>query len=137
MLKSIDYTKLKSALIPVHKDKKEIAFVFDSSLIEIAWYGNTVFECILPVLNKESTYSILCGDIIADSLPKDIAEKAILGTLIRFHETKFRHPTQYYVVYINNLSERQLNLLIQALSKMPFFKFAENNISSFFDKFRN
>ena len=105
----------------MHKDKKEIAFVFDSSLIESAWYGNTVFECILPALNKESTYSILCGDIIADSLPKNIAEKAILGTLIRFHETTFRHPTQYYVVYINNLSERQLNLLIQALSKMPFF----------------
>lgn len=101
LLKSIDYTKLKSALIPVHKDKKEIAFVFDSSLIESAWYGNTVFQCILPALNKESTYSILCGDIIADSLSKDIAEKAILGTLIQFHETVFRHPTQYYVVYIN------------------------------------
>ena len=67
--KGIAYAKLKSALIPAHKDKREAAFIFDSAAIEDPWYGNTVFERLLPALNKESTYSILAGDIIADGLP--------------------------------------------------------------------
>ena len=99
--KGIDYNKLKSALIPVHKDKYEIALVFDSQLIESDWYGNDVFEHVLPSLNKESTCSILCGDIIADYLPCEIVFQILMNDMVQIHPTTFRHPTQYFVVYIN------------------------------------
>lgn len=119
--KGIDYSKLKPALIPVHKDKKETAFIFDSSLIESNWYGNVVFKGLFPALNKESTYSILCGDIIADRLSLATSREIIFENLIQFHATVFKHPTQYYVVYINNLSNTQQEAIIEALSRQKFF----------------
>ncbi|MEL7647295.1 MAG: hypothetical protein AAGU76_04340 [Sedimentibacter sp.] len=120
-VKGIEYSKLKSALTPVHKDKKEAAFIFDSSLIENCWYGNVVFKSLLPALNKESTYSILCGDIIADRIPLDISKEIIFENLVQFHSTVFKHPIQYYVIYINNLSDAQLEAIIEALSSQVFF----------------
>lgn len=119
--KGIEYSKLKSALIPVHKDKKEFAFIFDSSLIQSNWYGNAAFQSILPALNKESTYSILCGDIIADTIPLEISKEIFFENLVQFHFTVFKHPTQYYVIYINNLSNAQSKAIIDALSNLAFF----------------
>lgn len=119
--KGIEYSKLKSALIPVHKDKKEVAFIFDSSLIQNNWYGNVAFQSILPALNKESTYSILCGDIIADTIPLEISKEIFFENLAQFHPTAFKHSTQYYVIYINNLSDAQFEAIIDALSSLAFF----------------
>ena len=64
-LKKIDYNKLKGALIPNQdKDRFEICFVFDTNKIEDYGYGQYIFEKLIPLLDKESTYSILCGDYI-------------------------------------------------------------------------
>lgn len=119
--KGIEYTKLKSALIPVHRDKQEAAFIFDSSLIESNMYGYLAFQSILPALNKESTYSILCGDIIADRIPLEISREIFFENLEQFHFTDFKHPTQYYVIYINNLSNAQFRAIIDVLSSLTFF----------------
>ncbi|WP_326975583.1 hypothetical protein [Caproicibacter sp. BJN0012] len=119
--KGIEYSKLKLALTPVHKDKKEVAFIFDSTLIQSNWYGNVAFQSILPALNKESTYSVLCGDIIADTIPLGISEEIVFENLVQFHSTIFKHPTQYYVIYINNLSNAQFEAIIDALSNLAFF----------------
>lgn len=54
--KGIAYKRLKLALIPAHKDRYEIAFIFDSSKIVSVWYGYTVFLELVPTLNKESTW---------------------------------------------------------------------------------
>ena len=62
-LKKIPYGPLKGALIPNQdKDRFETCFVFDSEQIDSADYGYYVFEKLLPLLDKDSTYSILSGD---------------------------------------------------------------------------
>lgn len=121
LCKGIEYSKLKSALIPAHKGKRELALIFDTNAIDDDWYGNVIFHCLLPSLNKESTFSILAGDIIADKLPPDICREIIFEDLVQFHSTTFYHPTQYYVVYINNLSENQQNRIIEVLRNQNYF----------------
>jgi hypothetical protein len=119
--KGISYDGLKSALIPVHKDHYEIAFIFDSSRIDDSWYGYTVFSAIIPVLNKESTYSILVGDIIADSLDQAMIKQMLLKNLEKCHETEYMHSTQYFVVYINNLSKNQIDAILNTLANEEYF----------------
>lgn len=121
LLKGIEYTKLKSALIPVHKDKRETAFVFDTSIIEDSWYGNVVFKHLLPVLNKDSTYSILEGDIIAEDIPLSICKEIIFKDLVQVHPSVFQHPSQYYVIYINNLSSQQQDMITKAFQSVKYF----------------
>lgn len=119
--KGIDYNKLKSALIPVHKNRYEIALIFDSQIIDSDWYGNDVFEHVLPSLNKESTCSILCGDIIADYLPCELVYKILMHDMVKIHPTTFIHPTQYYVVYINNLTSLHKETIISSLNAYQAF----------------
>ncbi len=119
--KGIDYNKLKSALIPVHKNRYEIALIFDSQIIDSIWYGNDVFGHVLPSLNKESTCSILCGDIIADYLPCEIVYTILMNDMVQIHPTTFRHPTQYYVVYINNLTSLHKETIISSLKAYHAF----------------
>lgn len=115
LCKGIEYSKLKSALIPVHKEKRETAFLFDTDVIKDAWYGNTIFRRLLPAFNKESTFSILAGDLIAETIPLRLCREIIFENLVQFHPTVFQHPTQYHVVYINNLSDDQHNKIVEAL----------------------
>lgn len=119
--KGIAYESLKSALIPVHKDHYEIAFIFDSSKIECSWYGRTVFSALIPALNKESTYSILAGDIIADSLDQTMIRQLLLTNLEKYHETVYKHSTQYFVVYINNLTKKQIDEILNTLVSEEYF----------------
>ncbi len=131
--KNINYDKLKSALIPAHKDKYEVALIFDSTLIDSSWYGYDVFEQILPVLNKESTCSILCGDIIADNLPLDTVYKIMFNDITQFNATKFMHPTQYFVVYINNLTASHKDAIIAKLKTyIPFVGYVDTTFTNYF-----
>lgn len=129
--KGIAYAKLKSALIPAHKDKREAAFIFDSAAIEDPWYGNTVFELLLPALNRESTYSILAGDIIADGLPPRLCHDILFENIVEIHPSVFQHLSQYFVVYINHLSLSQQNAIVEAFRDQPYFTgYADMTFSS-------
>ncbi len=64
--KGIKYIEFKNVLIP-QKSKKEMAIVFNTNLIEDSWYGNYVFEQLLPLLCGIGNYSISTGDLIADN----------------------------------------------------------------------
>lgn len=119
--KGIEYAALKPALIPVHKDRRETAFIFDSRLIEESWYARPIFHALLPALNKESTYSILGGDILARKLPPHVSAAILFENLVQVHPTTFVSPDQYYVIYINNLSNAQHEEIIAALSTKAFF----------------
>ncbi|HEY3846671.1 MAG TPA: hypothetical protein VGL95_06115, partial [Acetobacteraceae bacterium] len=59
--KGISYEALRNALIPSQK-RKEIALVFDSSVIDDAWYGLHVFKHYMPLFNASSNHSVLVGD---------------------------------------------------------------------------
>src|SRR5579872_5033018 len=63
--KKIKYQDLKTALTPSNS-RNEIAFVFDTLQIESSWYGLPVFKAFFPLLDKQSTNSVLVGDYIGD-----------------------------------------------------------------------
>jgi hypothetical protein len=121
LAKGIDYTGLKSSLIPVHKGKKELALIFDRNLILDYCYGSIVFNCILPAMNKESTYSILCGDISINNVSLKTGYNIIFENLVQFHPTDYKCPDQYFVVYFNNLTNMQMKSLLDALNSVYFF----------------
>ncbi len=121
--KGVEYEDLKASLIPVHsfKDGQEIAFIFDASLINARDYGNVIFDALIPALNKESKYSILCGDIITTKLPPVEAKKILFENLNLIHKSCYKSPAQYFVVYFNKLTKAQLATIVEALSSLKFF----------------
>ncbi|QSD23705.1 hypothetical protein H5A38_05000 [Pectobacterium brasiliense] len=101
--KKINYDDLKSALTPDRK-RKEMVFIFDTNLIESDWYGNDVFKQIIPLFKKESNHSILVGDYIGSSFNQDFLYSIFRTSVKLTKKTIYRHSSQFYMVYINNLS---------------------------------
>lgn len=141
-LKKIPYDLLKGALIPNQdKDKFETCFVFDSAQIDSADYGYYVFEKLLPLLDKESTYSILCGDYV-DFLYKyrddsqRLLRSEINDVLARCHKSKYMHSSQYYLIYINRLTGGQRLKIVEGLYPYSWFTgFADVTHSSHFKSY--
>ena len=119
--KGIEYKNLKPALIPVHGDRYEVAFIFDSDKIDGAWYGYTVFEALIPYLNKESTYSILQGDIITRNMNQYSVKQLLFEKMIQYNDSNYQYSSQYYVVYINNLTKAQTLAIAEGLKERSFF----------------
>lgn len=140
--KKISYDLLKGALIPNQdKDKFETCFVFDSAQIDSADYGYYVLEKFLPLLDKESTYSILCGDYI-DFLSEyrndsqQLLHSAMSGVLARCHKSKYMHSSQYYLLYINRLTGGQRLRIVEGLYPYSWFTgFADVTHSSRFKSY--
>lgn len=111
--KGIDYGSLRSGLTPV-LNRHEAAFIFDSYEIKSSWYGREVFRLILPLLERASTQSLLCGDLLGKS--QDFIYEVLQESLVLCRSLTFRHGTQLFAVYLNNLSEGTLNRLHSVLS---------------------
>ena len=126
-LKGISYDELKGALIPNQdKDKFETCFVIDASKINSSDYGCHVFQKLIPLLDKESTCSILCGDYI------DILDQSCYGSqqllysamnevLKRRHESRYMHSSQYFLIYVNRLSRGQRQKIADGLASYAWF----------------
>lgn len=114
--KGIDYAQLKSGLVPV-ADRDEAAFIFDSQSIDSSWYGLEVAKATIPLLDKRSTQSVLCGDLIGEDqhLIFDILQESLVSA----RSFTFAHGTTFYCVYINNLSNAALESICGALCKFP------------------
>lgn len=112
--KGISYDALKTALVP-DRQRREIALVFDSRSIESSWYGYDVFVRLIPLLDKKSNHSILAGDY-ADR-PGQLEElfSAFEEAVMLRRGVEFRHPTQFYIVYINNLTDTMVAHLDEGL----------------------
>lgn len=126
-MKKISYNSLKGALIPNQdKDRFETCFVIDTLQIDCADYGNYVFEKLIPLLDKESTYSILCGDYI-DFLYKykldsqNVLQSELNGILRRYNKSEYKNSTQYFLIYINRLTEKQRTKIIEGLNQYNWF----------------
>ena len=104
-IKNIEYSDLKSALIPSAK-RNEIVFVFDTSRIEAEWYGLEVFRKILPLFDRESNHSVLTGDLLGENQVQSQLRDCLKNDLAAVREYEFHHSTQFYLVHINNLSDR-------------------------------
>ena len=129
--KSIKYTDLRSCLTPSIK-KKEIILVFDSSQITNAWYGNEVFKKILPLLDYETSHSFLCGDYLSNGLSQDRLKQEMFTNIKGRNPSKFSHSSQYYFVYINNLTDNLLNKIDNGLKQFkPYVGYIDITFSCF------
>jgi hypothetical protein len=118
--KSIKYEGLKNALIP-RSGRVEIALAFDISQIESASYGADVFGHILPLLERELLSSCLCGDYIGSDGYQPILRDVFLSEIQKGNAGRYKHSSQYFIVYFNNLSDRQFSTLIRGLSSYNAF----------------
>lgn len=112
--KKISYQELKNSLIP-RSDRKEIAFVFDTSLIQSSSYGHEVFQVLIPLLEKDSTNSILCGDYIGEEKFREILKSIFFEHILAHKKINYLHHGLFYIVYINNLSDRHFLKLHEGL----------------------
>lgn len=122
--KGIEYRDLKRALVP-STDRTEIALIFDSTVLGDSWYGRAISERVIPLFPKEGTHSILDGDLLDHGNLKGLYEAFDDGvTLIR--DVVFRHGTQFFAVYINNLTDKMAIDFVSGLAEYePFVGFAD------------
>lgn len=113
--KGIAYDKLKSALVPDRK-RREIALVFDTLEIEESWYGLAVFERLIPLLDKRSNHSILVGDYLDRTGQADQQFQAFKTAVKLSRSIDYKHPTQFYIVYINNLTDGMIRAFDEGLA---------------------
>ncbi|HWG39579.1 MAG TPA: hypothetical protein VN658_03445 [Candidatus Acidoferrales bacterium] len=112
--KKIDYASLKNALVPC-PDRNEAGFIFDTTQIKSGWYGLEVFKRILPALDPDATHSVLCGDLIGENNVQDRLYDAFSREVMLERSCTWRHSTQFFIVYINNLSDQMLANIRTAL----------------------
>jgi hypothetical protein len=115
-VKRIDYASLKNALVPC-PDRNEAAFIFDTTQIKSGWYGLEVFERILPALDQNATHSILCGDLIGEANVQDRLYDAFNQEVTLARSCTWTHSSQFFIVYISNLSDQMLSNIRNVLSQ--------------------
>ncbi len=120
--KKIKYQSLKNILIPDHKgNKKEVVFCFDSSKIDSSWYGGVVFSQIIPLLDKKRKHAIFHGDFLTIGLSENFAYIMFAENIIQLNPTNYIYSGQYFMVYITNLTEEEMEAIIGGLREYPWF----------------
>jgi hypothetical protein len=103
--KGIRYEALRSALVP-SQDRREIALIFDSTKISDGNYGREVFSQFMPLFDANGNNSVLAGDY--GSINRDneaLCAKIFVDTVVPVRPVTYRHSSNFYVVYINNLTD--------------------------------
>jgi hypothetical protein len=116
--KGTSYSQLKSALVP-RDDRYEAGFIFDSRRIDSHWYGLEVARVMLPLFDKRTSQSVLCGDLLGDN--QDLIFNILDESLVLARSFEFVHGTLLYCVYVNNLTKAALQKLHQMLSEFPAY----------------
>jgi hypothetical protein len=126
----VKYNDLKNGLIP-HTDRNEIAFVFDSRKVESSMYGFSIMQRIIPLFDKSSCSSVLCGDFIGIDSFKIELKFMFLESIIDPREIDYTFHDHFYLVYVNNLSEQSFNILKNGLRDyLPYVGYFDLNYSS-------
>lgn len=130
--KGVNYEELKSALVP-DQERLEIALVFDSTLIENSWYGAEVFKRIIPLLDPKTKNSILTGDCIGSSRNQDVLFESFRESVYPVRTIDYRHSDQFFIVYVNNLTDSAFQHLADNLTDFDgFVGFANTTYESKF-----
>lgn len=117
--KGVAYADLRSALVPQAK-KREIALFFDTSNLGY-WYGFPVHDAVLGELDKKSSRSILSCDYIGDDGYEDILRKIFEKGVTLVRESTYHCSDQFYVIYINNLTDNMFTSMVVRLAEMESF----------------
>ncbi|MCH2393191.1 hypothetical protein [Oceanibaculum sp.] len=130
--KGVSYDRLKTALIPSTK-RREIALVFDSKAIDSSWYGYDIFKRLIPLFDRKSNHSILAGDYLGDNESQSMLFMAMNDAVTLRREVDFEHSTQFFIVYINNLTETMVRLINEGLTDYrAYVGYADTTYSSVF-----
>lgn len=130
--KGVNYDDLRAALVP-DREKLEIALIFDTMQIEDSWYGYQVFERIIPLLDPRTKNSILVGDYIGSNSQQETLYEAFCEAVCPVRRIDYRHSSQFYVVYINNLTDTAFQKLADGLIDYePYVGCANTTYHSFF-----
>lgn len=110
---NVEYNDLKSALVPNHK-KEEIGFLFDSSKINETTYGYEILGNIFPLLEKETTQSILIGDLIG-------RDKSLIIKIVKHYIKSNKtfdviNSRNIFCVYVNNMTGAMLSKIQEQLN---------------------
>lgn len=140
--KKVSYEKLKGALIPNQEaNMYETCLVVDWTQIDECNYGGLVFDGLLPLLDKDSTCSILCGDYIdnlhtVDSSSQYHLRTALNEVLVRCNGSRYQHSSQYFLIYFNRLTGNQRAKIVEGLLQYPWFTgFADLTHESLFKSY--
>ena len=93
--------------------------MFDSQAFDSGLYGRETFNCFLPLLDPRSTHSILHGDLIGDD--QKLIYEILRESVVWSRSFTFRHSTQIYCVYVNSLTDAQLDRLRTGLQSSPAY----------------
>jgi hypothetical protein len=117
--KGVAYADLKHALVPsIHNTER--AFVFDWTKFEVAGYGREVMHRLLPLLNRNSTQSVLCGDWTArDHFADVLAVSTAAGRSHPILRCNNAVGDTLYFVYLNNLTRKMASDVDQAFTGYP------------------
>jgi len=133
--KDIKYGDLKSAHVPNPK-RREIALVFDTSVIEESWYSLPIHTTLMPLFSKRSNHSILVGDYIGDNEHQERLYEAFFESVQLVRDVTWRHSTQFYIVYINNLTDKMVETFRTGLIGFePYVGFSDTTFASRFKLF--
>ncbi len=116
--KGVKYSELRTALTP-SQNRKEIALVFDTDFTENSWYGHEVFCQIIPLFHRDSSHSVLCGDYLNRPRNSPKLFEAFEQKVVLCRNVTYSHPTQFFIVYINNLSDAMFVEFNENLKSYP------------------
>ena len=105
--KGINYDKLRSALVP-SQNRREIALVFDTEVIDSNWYGYEVMKRVIPLFNRNSNHSVLLGDYLGEAKNMKQRFEVFQQAVQLRRDVTFLCANQFYIVYVNNLTEHMM-----------------------------
>lgn len=114
--KGIDYGALRSALVP-QQDRREMALLFNTDLNASGSYSYPVHQRLLRLFNRQSSHSLLHGDITDRGWG---AFEEAARTLVRVGQRNFESP-MLYAVYVNNLTDQMMADIHRGMEDYPLY----------------
>jgi hypothetical protein len=131
--KGIRYGELKTALAP-QVDRREVALVFDTSNMDD--YGLPIHRRVLALLNRNGSRSILAGDYVGQNHQQNALYKLLIDQLTPTRDIIYRYSNQFYIVFINNLTDAMIQVLHEGLQDFaPYWGLADITYSSSFKSY--
>jgi hypothetical protein len=132
--KGIRYADLRTALVP-QRDRREIALMFDTLHLRESYgsYGLLIHKAITSLFSKESNHTVLDGDYIDIGNGQNLLFDMLKEGLVPAKDIVYRHSRQFYIIYINNLTDRMVETFHSHLSTFaPYAGYVDTTFSSRF-----
>ncbi|RTL70601.1 MAG: hypothetical protein EKK41_12205 [Hyphomicrobiales bacterium] len=107
--------------------------MFDSKTISSGWYGYEIFKRLIPLFDRKSNHSVLAGDYLGDNENQSMLFTAMNDSVTLRRDVDFEHSTQFFIVYINNLTEAMIRRFDEGLTGYKaYVGYADTTYSSVF-----